>query len=257
MADNELRIATWNVNGLDATHLDLRSEAACLTLLLRGKLPHVVLLQEVVRRSFFAHFRPHLLHAGFTLFPEAPVSDSEYFCVLASRLPVLESWRRPFPGSAMGRALLGARLGAGLDAGLDDAAQPDLLVTTAHLESLKAGSAERVAQLEQALRLIADHPGPAVFAGDTNLRDAEVPRAPSAAEVDDAWIAAGSPRAADHTWTPPNSPRPRMRFDRAYMNRRPGWRAAAVVAFGKDPVEGAGGLTPSDHFGLEVTFEVG
>jgi len=249
MSDNELRVATWNVNGLDATHLDLRMEAACFALLLREKMPHVILLQEVTRRSFFAHFRPHLLHAGFSLFPDPPASDSAYFCVLAARLPVAESWRRPFPGSFMGRALLGALLGAGDG--------PGLLVTTAHLESMKSGSGERIAQLEQTLRLIADHPGPALFAGDANVRDAEVPRAPSSAEVDDAWIACGSPSAAGHTWTPPGRSHPRMRFDRIWLNRRPGWRASAVAIVGRDPVEGAGGLTPSDHFGVEVTFELG
>ncbi len=122
-----MRVTTWNLDGLDDRHLDLRAEAACLTLLLRPDPPDVILLQEVVRRSWFAHLRPHLTAAGYTLLPASPdVAGGDYFCAVAVRagLPIREAAREPFPGSRMGRALWTARL---------DWGGRDLLVATAEL----------------------------------------------------------------------------------------------------------------------------
>jgi len=243
-----LTIHTWNLNGLEDDHLDLRMEAACLAMLLRDPMPHVVLLQEVVRRSFYAHLRPHLIHAGFTIVPEQLSSDSDYFCVLASRLPVREAWRRPFEGTMMGRALLGARLALSDDS--------ELLVMTSHLESTRWGEGERRRQFAEVCQILKDEPGPAVFAGDTNLRIADVEATPAATSVEDAWMVCGSPKAAVHTWSPRGKSHPRIRYDRAYYNLHPGWRATAIRTFGAAAVAGTGGLSPSDHLAVEVTFEV-
>src|SRR4030095_2342739 len=103
----ELDLLTWNVDGLDERHLDLRSEAACLEILLQTTHPHVVCLQEVVARSFHAHFVPHFRHAGFHPFPARPPANANYFDAIFVREPlVIEDARRePFPTSRLGRAL--------------------------------------------------------------------------------------------------------------------------------------------------------
>jgi len=108
---------------------------------------------------------------------------------------------------------------------------------TSHLESLKMGTQQRILQFGQVLKQLedaADHDTTAVFGGDTNLRETEVPKesvAKTAAEekkrnrdippippapikkkariakaakpmnkVGDAWIMAGTPAEEKFTW---------------------------------------------------------
>jgi endonuclease/exonuclease/phosphatase family metal-dependent hydrolase len=244
----QLDLLTWNVDGLDERHLDLRSEAACLEVLLQPKHPHVVCLQEVVARTFHAHFVPHFGHAGFRPFPARPPENASYFDVLFVREPlvVVEARREPFPTTRLGRALTTAHVSWD---------EHRFVVMTGHLESLREGSDERKRQLGEVVhRLRAPS---TIFAGDTNLRDAETEGALDG--IGDAWTMAGSPADLRHTWDPSATPNIRggkgwkaLRFDRVLLSA--GWKATAFALVGRSPVEGAHGLWPSDHAGVRVTL---
>ena len=147
----------------------------------------------------------------------------------------------------MGRSLVSTRVQWG---------GRDLLLLTAHMESLKQGATERVAQLAVVMDALAAHSGPAVFAGDTNLRDSEV----AGLRLRDAWTLLGSPAATRFTFDTfaiPNKPRrSRSRYDRIFLNDHPGWARSGLSFVGMEPVAGAGGLFPSDHAGLEVILSL-
>lgn len=240
-----LRVTTWNLGGLDDRRLDERTEAACLDLLLRDDPPHVVLLQEVVKRAFVAHLRPHFAHAGYAWAPEVPEGTGEAACLILVRRPLRlrEAWRSLFDRSQMGRELLGARV---------HWEGRDLLVTTAHLDSEAQGRAARRDEVQVVGEVLGAHSGPALFAGDTNLRAGEVEHLPG---LRDAWEMAGRPAEGRHTWhvhrnRPGRTVRRGFRFDRVWVDERSGWRVLDVRTRGADPV--AGGLCPSDHLALEV-----
>lgn len=251
-----LRLITWNLNGLDTHGLDLRTEAACLRMLLRPDPPDVVLLQEVVRRSWHAHLKHHFRAAGFVSQPADPTdTQSEYFSLALVRrtIPIEDRGVEPFPGSFMGRRLVWARLRW---------SGRSLLVCTAHLESGRQASSERVRQLAQIvgwLRAHAAEGGCAIFGGDTNLRRSEEPAVEGLSEVDDAWRVAGAPASERVTWPAPGWTSPGW----SRSSRAPGARYDRILSCGL-ALRGfarigahAPGLSspPSDHLGLEVCLE--
>jgi endonuclease/exonuclease/phosphatase family metal-dependent hydrolase len=235
-------LVTWNLNGLEDQHLDERTEAAMGEILLGGDpmavltsgrppvLPDVVLLQEVVERTFQAHVQPHLLAAGFTLVPTEPPARG-YFEVAAIRAPRVRSARWvAFERTGQGRALLELELASGVT------------VMTAHLESLKPSAPVRLEQAAFVLDRLRWR-SPAIFAGDTNLRVAEW-ESLDAEGIVDAWEACGSPRAQRETWG-------RARYDRVWISG--GLAVQEFRRIGVADVE-AIGEPPSDHYGLRVSI---
>ena len=243
-----LRVLTWNLNGLEDAGLDVRTEAACLAMLLRTDPADVVLLQEVVGRSWHAHIKHHFAAAGYVPWPEQPqeATLSEYFCVMMVRKPlkIREGGNEAFPGSQMGRRLVWAEL-----AWPESAPGSSLWVGTSHLESLRESSPERVRQLAAVVGRMRQHEGPALFGGDTNLRKAEEPLVEGLDTVTDAWVATGSPSALRATWpSVPFSGRPGARYDRVLVD---GLQVRGFVRFGES-APGLGGPA-SDHLGVEVS----
>lgn len=238
-----LRLISWNLDGLDGRHIDLRTEAACRIILERA--PDVVFLQEVVGRSFFAHLRPWMTGVGYRASPQQLTQRSEYGCIMFTRLPlvVLRTRREPFAATGMGRALVHTTVRW---------AGQELLLLTAHLESLRQGRSERVQQLDVVRAALGAHAGPAVFAGDTNLRDSEV----AGKEIRDAWSELGAAPHSRYTFDtfaiPNKKGRTRARYDRVFLNAHPGWRPTGLSLLGMAAAPGAGGLFPSDHAGIEV-----
>ena len=235
-----MHLTSWNLYGLSDTHLDVRTEAAMMRLLLGGPVtdvltglraparpPDVVCLQEVTARPLAAHIRPHLEAAGFTVFPATP-RPREHFEVIASRLPIVDAEVCPLPRTRYGRE----RVTVELDG---------IVVHTAHLDSLKDGGRERTAQVAD---ILARMTRPSVFLGDMNLRDAEVPPLGDAV---DAWEAVGRPAAHKATYGR------RMRFDRAYVH---GLEVLAFETFGGETVEPIG-EPASDHLGISLTVATG
>jgi endonuclease/exonuclease/phosphatase family metal-dependent hydrolase len=223
-------LVTWNVAGLSEPALDERTEAQCLFLLLSEPTPHVIALQEVVRRTWFAHWRPHLSAAGFRVFPADPTdTDSEYFTVLAVRDASATGGLGPFAPSRMGRRLVVVESGG-------------WTFCTAHFESERAGREHRVAQASAVAALLHRSPGPAVFAGDTNLRAEEEPRVEGLAALTDAWDGAGRPASGRATW---RGARASARYDRIWCNPRVDVGTCDVLA---------GGAAWSDHVPVRATL---
>ncbi|MEQ1508203.1 MAG: endonuclease/exonuclease/phosphatase family protein [Myxococcota bacterium] len=224
---DRLLLVTWNVAGLDERSLDERTEAQCLSVLLRPEPPDVVMLQEVVRRSWHAHWKHHLAHAGYDVVPADPTAatDSSYFAILAVRRdhPIADSGVVPFPGSRMGRQLVWADTGG-------------WWLGTGHLESERGGARERIRQLGSVVGTVAGWPGPAVFAGDTNLRVEEEPRVEGLSRVIDPWVALGRDPASKVTWRG-GARSLGARFDRVYHST-----AAVARRLWTEPASGA-----SDH----------
>lgn len=248
----DLRVLTWNVDGLNESQLGERMERLCLEILVGGDLaraaagaptppmPHVLALQEVVRVAHRAYLGPHLSAAGYSLWPDAPLVDREYYEVLAVRAP----WtferceRRPFEDSPLARACTIATLRHG-------ASEQRVTVMTGHLESLRNGSDARLSQAREIASWMQGEPHPAIFAGDTNLRDAEWEAIEGELGVRDVFVELGSPRSARVTWRPENG-RAGFRFDRVWTT---GDITARTIALRSSPRN-------SDHAGVESVLRL-
>ena len=232
-----LTLVNWNLFGLEPYQLDVRTEAACFGLLLEDP-PDIVCFQEVVDRTLHAHLKPHFAHAGYGHVVQP--TESEYYCAIFVKQPLklINAGIHPFPSSQMGRALLEARI---------DWDGTPIMVLTSHLESLKDGGPARREQLVQIAKRMGQHKGPAVFAGDTNLRDAEVEGLDLG--ISDCWELAGS-SSNRFTWRPWKG-RAKARFDRIYINGH--WECAGFEIGKGDNVPEAG-VPISDHRQVRVAL---
>ena len=243
-----LRVCSYNVDGLDDATLLNRASEVCSILLEQepgGFLPDVILLQEMVPANVPV-FLSRLVSAGYVVAPSSIPENDGYFTLAffnGARIQITSSTRTPFPGSQMGRDLIKVQgrlaLGAaGKPPSSTASSSYEFLFMTSHLESLGPSSAERSRQLKQVLDTLIAFPGPALFAGDTNLREGEVKAEPLYKEVVDAWVAGGSLAVEKQTWDMSLNDNlkmdgasflPRMRLDRLLLNRKWGGLEAATT----------------------------
>ena len=240
-----MKLVSWNINGLEDDYLDERTEAAMFHILLGAPIevamkagfipdtPDIVVLQEVVSRSFYAHLQPHFKAAGFTLYPDAP-SERSYFEVIAVREKVLASSFTPFSYTQQGRGLTVVTLNG-------------LTIMTSHLESQKPGSAMRIDQAQWILAQMEQHDEPCIFAGDTNLRDSEWQQC-HPKQVVDAWETLGSPKKYTVTWL---QDRYKARYDRVWCK---GLTVKQFATFGRQKLATVN-TRASDHLGIQIEFE--
>lgn len=225
-AGEELRVLTWNLNGLESSRLDSRMEKACIEMVLgvtlreamagvpSPPLPHVFCLQEVVRRVHIDKLRHHFGAAGFQLFPAEPPEREDY-SLIAARLPwtMTHTEYVPFEHSKFARGYT--------EVHLRSESGQEAVVLTAHMESLRSGGEDRTSQtLQIDARLMerAEPSRPAVFAGDTNLREAEFAAARAqGCLLRDVFDLAKRPTAHNATWWPEASRRG-YRFDRIWLD---------------------------------------
>lgn len=242
-----MRALTWNVDGVDHKRVGARMEKLCVEIFLGGDLraalegrplppmPEVLAFQEMTRHAHGA-LKQHLRAAGFSSFPTEPLEDREDYLMLAVRPPfsLLSCEHRPFSDSPLRRGCLVAEL--------DGPIRCRFL--TAHMESLRSGREARIAQAREIDRWL--HEGtPAIFGGDTNLRQGEWAEIAKGFRARDAFHLAGEPRKHAATWWPEGGP-PGYRFDRFWMTDD--WR---LDDFRRRHVRGA-----SDHAGVEVVAEI-
>ena len=245
-----MKLVTWNLNGLEDRHLDERTEAAMFNILLGAPIqkamkegfkpnsPDIIVLQEVVHRTFHAHIKPHFEAAGFNLFPTEP-SERSYFEVVASRLPIVQSDYTSFEYSDQGRGLTSFTV-------KDE--DNEVEVMTAHLESMKPGASMRIDQSEAILKHMNESETPCIFAGDTNLRKKEWLDL-DADKVLDAWETVGSPKKHKSTWFMQQY---KARYDRVWTNKI---KVNSFEVFGSAKIPTIK-ETPSDHHAIRVDFEV-
>ena len=243
-----MQLVSWNLNGLEDMHLDERTEAAMFQILLGAPIekvmvegfkpntPDIIVLQEVVERTFHAHIKPHLKAAGFHIYPDAPTERS-YFEIIASREAFKETSYQKFSWSDQGRGLSIAQLESGLT------------IMTAHLESQKPSSSMRIDQAKEILSLTSEMPKhiPCIFAGDTNLRKKEW-LGLEKGHVLDAWEALGSAKAHKTTW---QKGKYKARYDRIWTQ---GIQLESFETFGGNDVMGINEPS-SDHWDVRVAFE--
>ena len=239
-----MQLASWNLNGLEDEHLDERTEAAMFQMLLGAPIekaiskgfkpntPDIIVLQEVVDRTFHAHIKPHLQAAGFHIYPDAPTERS-YFEVIASREKLKSTHYQKFSWTDQGRGLSSVALESGIT------------VMTAHLESQKPGSLMRIDQAKEILEMMPEH-SPCIFAGDTNLRQKEW-LSLEAKKVIDAWENIGSPQIHKTTWKSQNY---KARYDRVWVQSL---KIESFETFGGNNVAGINEPS-SDHNGIRVVF---
>lgn len=240
-----MKLVSWNLNGLEDHNLDMRTEAAMFEALLGAPIetiiaegfkpssPDIVVLQEVVERTYHAHIVPHLKAAGFTIYPDKP-SERSYFELVAVRKNIIESVYTPFEYSDQGRGLTQIKIDG-------------LTIMTAHMESMKAGATMRIDQAQSVLNKMAKN-GPCIFAGDTNLRKSEW-LGLNHAEVKDAWLSVNSPKEHRTTW---QRDKYKARYDRIWTQNV---NIKHFETFGKGQVALINERA-SDHYGLRVEFEI-
>ena len=135
-----MRLVTWNLDGLNDTAVDERTEAAVFTSILGARLdelhggvkaappPDVIVFQEAVERTYKAHLRRHLSAGGYTVLPDS-APDRQVFEVVAFlggfRLRAYE--QVPLVDSMFGRVV------HVVDLEVTDAPSSTLRVLTAHL----------------------------------------------------------------------------------------------------------------------------
>ncbi len=241
-----MKAISWNLNGLEDEGLDMRTEAAMFQMLLgapleqamqpgfKPNMPDIVMLQEVVDRTFTAHLVPHLKRAGFHLFPDAP-GERSYFEVIATRLPILGASYTPFEYSGQGRGLSTVHIDG-------------LTLMTAHMESQKPGKPMRIDQAKSIIEQMTCCKTPCLFAGDTNLRKKEWLSLDTGV-IKDAWEAAGSAKLHKTTW---QNKHHTARYDRAWTH---GLNIKNFETFGKERVKGLQ-MRPSDHLAIRIEFEM-
>jgi len=240
-----MQLVSWNLNGLEDKHIDERTEAAMFQLLLGAPIekamaenfkpntPDIIVLQEVVERTFHAHIKPHLKAAGFHIYPDAPTERS-YFEVIACRQPFKRKSYQTFAWSDQGRGLSTVQLEDGLT------------IMTAHLESQKPGTLMRIDQAKEILALMPQH-SPCIFAGDTNLRKEEWLNLEHG-DVIDVWETVGSPKNHKVTW---KNEAYKARYDRAWTQDL---KIENFETFGNNKVA-AINESSSDHSAMRVIFK--
>ena len=240
-----MKLVSWNLNGLEDKYLDERTEAAMFQILLGAPIeqvivegfkpnsPDIILLQEVVERSYHAHIVPHLKAAGFLVFPPE-IPERSYFEVVAVRGDNINANYESFEYSEQGRGLTTLKL-------------DNISIMTAHLESMNPGKHMRVEQAKFILKTM-QKVGPCIFAGDTNLRKEEWEKLEHGS-VQDAWTTAGSAEKHRITW---QYEQQKSRFDRAWLYQL---NIQNFETFGKENIASIN-TRPSDHLGLRIEFRL-
>ena len=243
-----MRLLTWNINGLDASFLDERTEVAVFTSIIGTTLdeiakgarpwspPDIICFQEVTAHTFRAHVQPHLQAGGYSVLP-ASSPERQTFEVVAVRAPcvVVAHTEVPLEQSVFGRILH-----------LVDIESPLGLVrvATSHFDSGTEAGATRKAQLRQVVDALGAR---GVFAGDANFRKQEWLDMKDQVAVADAWESAGEPASTRFTWVLDDM---KARFDRVWVAQQ--LHVASMQPVGDRQIAGIG-TRPSDHIGLLVT----
>ncbi|CAJ0586875.1 unnamed protein product, partial [Mesorhabditis spiculigera] len=248
VAEVEISLVTWNIDGLDLSSLRTRMKAVYCVL--KRINPDFIFLQEVTEREIEILEK---LGSMYNIYYSN--RSSLYFtAILVSKMfDVVSHEVHMFDNSGMGRSLqtLEGRVGP-----------HKIFLLNTHLESMGEHSDKRKEQLAFSLNkmatIIRNNPDASVFfGGDLNARDAEVPALPQG--VGDVWLAAGAPKKEQYTWdTQLNDNKSsgrfaaRCRFDRVF------WygplRNVTFCLEGKQRIRTTM-CFPSDHWALHCTFK--
>lgn len=259
--DEQLRVMSWNVDGLDSDESneeDLLGRTLWIVKTINECRPHVVMVQELI--DFNLAIFKQALGRGFDIYVQKDPA-LPYFVGIFVHKGTVDVIGSPsnivFPTSRMGRGALGISVKL---KGASSASKYECI--TAHLESMRESSSERIIQLSVVdsyiSTLLQGGIKNIIFGGDLNIRDNEVPKD---WKEKDCWILAGKDKAHEYTWDlqlndnarMPNGGKPRCRFDRMYLFSKNSNSVKSFQLVGKERVEGLDRF-PSDHFGVLVSF---
>ena len=263
-----LKFLTYNIDGLNPAALSYRTNTILSYII--SEQPDIIQLQEVVADTAPVIIKS-LLRNGYTSFHESDRASNlcHYFTLSFARSdrishPVIR--RLPYSGAA--RSMQGRDI---LQLNLNFMNVPWMFINC-HLESCgvafkSPGSAIRQAQLREGLELIRLHSsvGPAILAGDLNIRDPEATKVMSdyTSTITDAAERVEKGRKSN-TWFMPMPSKYSARYDRVYSNNG---NNVTPVQFktigGEDIIEGTGldgngdlpYNTASDHRGIVVVYK--
>lgn len=251
------RLLSWNID-MDTPPIATRARA--LLRFIRAERPDIVCLQEVTEPTY------EIIHRALCTPPKAQDEDQcdTTQAEVCYDMHVPQEWPNELPyyslmltkqgalkqTSMTAERFAGSRMQRGfvrVDGTLTTAGGGGVAVTTAHLESLQQGSVQRkeqMAQILEELRGAVDNGDVAVFAGDTNLREAEVSarlvqktapkkdgetgtvkRRKVEPKFQDAWILGGSQPDEKYTWDMSQNDnhedfrefKPKTRYDRCFV----------------------------------------
>jgi endonuclease/exonuclease/phosphatase family metal-dependent hydrolase len=260
-----LKLLTWNLDGLSEIPLSQRLEDICSLLLSVD--PDVILFQEIIP-AIVRILDQNMMRFGYYCIDLESISTSfPYFCrnylKITLRSSFIESDFMKFPQSRMYRGMNMFQL---------QFEQKKILIINTHLESCKESTEERKNQLHQCFNLLLNHSsGPAILAGDLNLRDSEVKSKKEFPELKkqlirnnyqiiDCWEHVGSPPHSRFTWFMNSQPQIRARFDRVYYKPNHDAETEVIRSFsllGEELIESGatdGSCYISDHCGVVVSF---
>lgn len=254
-APESLVFVTWNIDGLDQHNLKKRTKAVAK--ILEQEAADIVFLQEVIPETF------SYLESKLPGYQCVAGSQENYFVATLlrrGRVYLDSSTVHQFPGTRMYRHLLSVSAHCG---------SVHLELHNSHLESTKEHGEERMGQLKHCLTKVssAATPSAVIFAGDLNMRDAELasvgglPRG-----VGDVWQQCGARKEAQWTWDMQRNSnlqanfgkfRPKCRFDRIYLrdSQPASVRASQFGLVGLQKITGTQSF-PSDHWGLRAKLEL-
>ena len=253
-----LRVMSWNIDGLDnnSNEEDMLGRTLWVTKEINESRPHVVFLQELIEFNF--QIISQYLSGAFYIFKQQECNQPYFVAILVHKATMSihhPGVTIPFPSSKMGRG--GVIVAASLKS-----SNVKIGFVTAHLESLRESSSERIRQFgictDAADSAISSGAvDVCVFGGDLNIRDNEVP---TAFRSRDCWTLAGKPKNHEFTWDltlndnarMPNGAKPKCRFDRIYVIGS----KLSVEEFklvGTERVQGLDRFA-SDHFGILASF---
>lgn len=253
VSQTDLKLVTWNVDGLNDKQIDSRILSICN--IINRLDPDVVFLQEVVTSI------QELVRKELSRYMYIPGDKQGYFAVTLLKKQSVKCISHsvvPFTSTKMERHLVCAEVTFN--------GFPLLLMNT-HLESMAYSSEVRSVQLRKCFRRCLKEPldRTVIFGGDLNLRDSEVASVGGVPEgMVDVWEACGSIPATCYTWDMSindnldftDVPRkPKCRFDRVYVrfSRPPRLVPASFSLTGQERLQRQD-CFPSDHWGLVCGF---
>ena len=253
-------ISSYNVDGLSTDIDHSRERCSAVSRLIIDKNPDLIFLQEVTAETI-NHYTKLFGTQGYNLVSPKDEGTAFYFTVAFSKLNGLCK-RLDFRDSAqsrMGRDILSYEI-------IINNRRTQFL--SSHLESLADGGEVRKAQLEFMLELIDGFAGPAVVAGDLNIRQKEADSLMTLfkkkAKVNqkefkifDCWESMGKDPDFKTTWVHPDPSLKHIqaRYDRIYCNGK-FIKTTEFSLIGKEVMPPPVSTTPSDHFGMIVRFVI-
>jgi len=206
-----LRVMQWNI---DFNSDNVFSRTSHLIEIIGKEKPDVIFMQEVSavetgpRGSSYHLLKSRLVDTGiYALYADDLIVERHpfYFAITLIRkriLTKLDPEYIRFQRTKMARHLIVLRAGL-----LTESGEHEVCLLNSHLESLPSGTADRIAQFQEVLKIMRNEPRPSIFGGDTNLRAREirlgdvrlpeeesvvVPEGEFDVRVSDAWAQAGA-----------------------------------------------------------------